>query len=189
MTLDALIERIEHDASREAEQIIEEAEQRADRIIEEAREQAEKQAEDIRSQGEKQAARVRDKTLAVARRKAREAKRQTKEQVMQDCLQHVRRHLAEADGDAYERHVKQSIQQGKERFGDCTVLASRDIDEDIAASLDVPVDGRVDSIGGVVVKSKDGSRQLDETFESLLERRMEDIRILMAEHLFEGDDT
>ncbi len=189
MSLDALIERIEHDASREAEQIIGEAEQRADHIIEEAREDAEEQAEDIRSQGEKQVARIRDKTLAVARRKARQAKRQAKEQVMQECMQHVRRHLAEADGDAYERHVKQSIQEGKERFGDCAILASRDVDEDIAASLDVPVDGHVDSIGGVVVKSVDGSRRLDETFESLLERRMEDIRILMAEHLFEEDDT
>lgn len=189
MSLDALIERIEHDASNEADQIIEEAEQRADQIIEEAREEAEKQVEDIRSQGEKQAARVRDKTLAIARRKAREAKRQAKEQVMQECLQQVRRHLSMANGDAYERHVTQSIQEGKERFGDCTILASRDVDEDIAASLDVPVDGHVDSIGGVVVKSKDGSRRLDETFESLLERRMEDIRILMAEHLFEEEDT
>ncbi len=189
MTLDALIERIEHDASSEAEQIIEEAEQRADQIIETAREQAKKEAEDIRSQGEKQAARVRDKTLAVARRKAREAKRQAKEQVMQDCLQRVRRHLAEVDGDAYERHVRNAIKEGKERFGDCAILASRDLDEDIAASLDVSVDGQVDSIGGVIVKNKDGSRRLDETFESLLERRMEDIRILMAEHLFEEEDT
>jgi len=189
MSLDSLIERIEHDASREAEQAIEQAEQRADDIIREAREQAEKEAEDIRSQGEKQAARVHDKALAVARRKAREARRQAKEDVMQDCLQQVRRQLAEAHGDAYERHVRQSIQQGKERFGDCAVLVSRDVDEDIAASLDVPVEGNIDSIGGVIVKSTDGARQLDETFEAILERRMGDIRILMAEHLFEEEDA
>ncbi len=189
MSLESLIERIEHDASREAEDILEQAEQRADDIVREAREQAEKEADDIRSQGEKQAARVHDKTLAVARRKAREARRQAKEDVMQDCLQRVRRQLAEAHGDAYEAHVRQSIQQGKEHFDDCIVLVSRDVDEDIAASLDVPVEGNIDDIGGVVVKSADGTRQLDETFESLLERRMGEIRILMAEHLFEEEDA
>ncbi len=189
MSLESLIERIEHDASHQAEQIIAEAEQRADQIIREAREQAEKEAEDIRMQGEKQATRVRDKTLAVARRKAREARRQAKEQVMQDCLREIRRHLAEVNGDAYETHVRRSIQQGKKRFGDCTVLVSRDTDKDIAASLDVPVEGNIDSIGGVVIQSADGSRQLDETFESIMERRMGDIRILMAEHLFEEEDT
>ncbi|MFO8132952.1 MAG: V-type ATP synthase subunit E [Thermoplasmatota archaeon] len=189
MSLDSLIERIERDAAQEAEQIIEEAEQHADQIIREAREQAEKEAEDIRGQGEKQAARARDKTLAVARRKAREARRQAKEDVMQDCLQQVRQQLAEANGEAYEAHVRRSIQQGKERFGDCAVLVSREVDEDIAASLDVPVEGRIDSIGGVIVKSADGTRQLDETFESILERRMGDIRILMAEHLFEEENA
>lgn len=184
MSLQKLIQRIQHDASQEAEQIIHQAEQRADTIIQEARKQAEKEAQHIRSQGEKQAARVRDKTLAAARRTAREAKRQAKEEVMQECLHQAQQQLQRLDDAPYEETVRRALQEGQEHFGDCAALVSRQADEAIAAQLDVPVDGAIDSIGGLIVKSTDGTRQLDKTFEAILERRMGDIRILMAEHLF-----
>jgi len=187
MSLQKLIQRIHEDASQEAQQIIDEAEQRADAIIQEAREDVRKSVDDIHTQGEKQAGRAKDKTLAAARRRAREAKRQVKEEVMQECLEQVHQQLQQLNGAAYKTVIRDSIQKGIKQFGDCVVLVSREADETIAADLDVPVEGTIDSIGGVIVKRADRSLQIDETFEAILERHMGDIRILMAEHLFEEE--
>ena len=44
-------------------------------------------------------------------------------------------------------------------------------------------------IGGIIAKSKDGSKEMDLTFDSMLERKEEEIRIAIAKKLFEEHDN
>lgn len=187
MSLEKLIQHIESDAEQEASRIIAEAKQRADDIIRKAKEQATKDAQEIASQGEKDARRTREKRLAAARRAAREQCMRVKEEVMQECLQQAREMLRSVGGKEYERAIRTAIEEGKRAFSDCVVRVSRKTDRKIADQLGVEVAGEVDSIGGVIVQSADGSRQIDRTFEATLERKMGELRIMIAGQLFPGE--
>ncbi|HDS58938.1 MAG TPA: hypothetical protein ENN54_01395 [Thermoplasmatales archaeon] len=184
MSLEKLVQHIERDAEQEASRIIAEAKQQADDIIRKAKEQAKKDAQEIASQGEKNARRTREKRLAAARRAAREQHMRVKEEVMQECLQRAREMLSAVKGKEYEKAVRAAIEEGQKVFSDCVVRVSREADRKIADRLGVEVAGTVDGLGGVIVQSADGSRQIDRTFDALMERKMGDLRIMMAEQLF-----
>ena len=51
--------------------------------------------------------------------------------------------------------------------------------------MGIKVEGNAESIGGVIIRSKDGIREIDDTFESIMERKMDELRILIANELFE----
>jgi len=184
MALEKLIQRIESDAENEANQIIEDARRRAEEIIEEAKKRAEKEARDIEARGEKEAARLREKTLASARRDARELEIQAKEEVIRECIDRAKEDLKRLKGKKYEDAIKKFIEDGKKSLGDCVVVPSREQDRKIAEKMGVKAEGKVDSIGGVIIRSRDGVREIDSTFESIMERKMGELRILVANELF-----
>ena len=184
MALEKLIQRIESDAENEANDIIEKARKEAEEIISEAKKKAKKEAKEIESRGEKEAARLREKMLASARRKAREMEIRAKEEVIQECIEKAKEKLKKLKGKKYEAAVKKFIEEGKKTLGDCVVVPSRGQDKKIAEKMGIKVEGKVDSIGGVILKSKDGSREIDNTFESIMERKLGELRIAIANELF-----
>jgi len=184
MALEKLIQRIESDAENEANQIIEEARKEAEEIIREAKKKAEREAKEIEAKGEKGAARLREKTLASARRKAREMEMQAKEEMIQECIEKAKEELKKLKGRKYEVAIKKFIEEGKRSLGECVVVPSREQDIKIAEKMGIKVEGKVDSIGGVIIKSKDGSREIDNTFESIMERKIGELRIAIANELF-----
>ncbi|NIA10226.1 MAG: hypothetical protein GWP10_11010 [Nitrospiraceae bacterium] len=184
MTLEKLIQQIEKDAESETSRIIEDAEKRADEIIKEAKARAEKEAKEILAKGDKEAARLKEKTLSSARRAVREMEIRAKEEVLQECFRKAEDMLKKLKGKEYETAVKKFIEEGKRSLGDCVVVPSREQDKKIAKAMGLKTEGKVKSIGGVIVKSADGSREIDSTFESIMERKMGELRIAIAGELF-----
>jgi len=167
---------------------IEEARKEAEEIISEAKKKAEKEAKEIEAKGEKEAVRLKEKTLASARRKAREMEMRAKEEVIQKCIEEAKEKLKKLKGKRYEAAVKKFIEEGKRSLGECVVVPSREQDRKIAEKMGIKVEGKVDSIGGVIIKSKDGSREIDDTFESIMERKIGELRIAIANELFSNKE-
>ena len=72
----------------------------------------------------------------------------------------------------------------KKLGGSCTVLVSRDADKKIAGDIGLNVVGTVESSGGVVLTSSDGRVTLDHTFDGILKREKDKIRIKVGKLLF-----
>jgi len=184
MSLEKLIAQIEDDAERKAEGIIERARKEAEGIIALTMEEARKKAKEIKRDGKKAIDRVREKTLATARRKARALKIQSKEEVIQECFEKAREHLKKMKGKEYEKIVTSLMKKGKETLGDCIVIPSRSEDKKIASKLGLKTQGSANASGGIIIKSKDESKELNYTFDALLESKKEELRILIAGVLF-----
>jgi len=188
MPLEKLIHRIESDAENEANRIIEEARARADEIIKEAKKKASGEAAEVEARGEKEAARLKEKMLASARRRAREMEIQAKEEVIRECIEKAKEELGKLKGKRYEAAVKKFLEDGRKSLGDCVVVPSREQDRKIAENMGIKVEGNAESIGGIIIRSKDGIREMDDTFEAIMERKMGELRILIANELFGRGD-
>ena len=188
MAIEKLLARIEEDARKEIDEIIKAAEGEAKRIIEGAREEGKKEAEKITKKGKKEAERARDRIISAANREARMMITNAKEEVIQQCLEIIREKMASMPSKEYKKIVEDMVKDAIEEGGDYVLFYSRKEDKKIAEKLNIDVEGEIDAIGGVVLKAKDGSKEIDLTFDFLLERKKEEIRIMIAEKLFENVD-
>lgn len=184
MSLEQLISQIEEDADKKAAEIIEKARKEAEEIIASAKKEAKKKAEEIKREGEKAVERVREKILAATRRETRALKIQSKEKVIQECFENARECLKKMKGKEYERIVSHLMEEGKKTLGGCIVIPSRNEDKKIASRLGLETQGSTTASGGIIMKSKDGSKELNYTFDALLEMHKEKLRIVIAGVLF-----
>ena len=184
MALENLLQKIKEEAKEEIDEIIGRAEKEAAEIIEETKEKGKKEAEKIKTQGEKEAKRVKEKILAAARRKARMEITNAKEELIQLCMEAIKEKLSKLDSKKYQKIVESMIKDAMKELKDFYIIATRKEDKKIAEKLGIEVKGEKKGIGGVIIKTKDGSKEMDLTFDFLLERKEEEIRIMIAKKLF-----
>ena len=107
------------------------------------------------------------------------------EKIIDDCFTKAHHELSILKGKEYEKIVKKLIENGRRKLeGKCSLLVSREADKSIAEDLGIPVDGYVESSGGVILKSVDGRVTLDHTFDGILKREKAEIRRKVGKLLF-----
>lgn len=185
MSLERLIQRIREESENEINSIISEAEEKAKEIVEEEKEKGRKDAEKIKNTAIKDAERIKEKIIAGAKRKARMYMTNAKEDVIKLCFDTVRKKLMELDGEKYVEVVTKMVEEVIKEMGDAYIISTRKEDKKIAKKLGLEIKGKKEGIGGIIIKSKDGSKEVDLTFDFLLDRKKEEIRISIAKKLFE----
>ena len=81
--------------------------------------------------------------------------------------------------------VNKFIREGIKKIGDeSSIKISNDIDKKIAKKFGLKIIGKTDSIGGVIIISKDGKIILDNTIEGIIKREKDRIRIKIGKILF-----
>ena len=185
MALETLINQIKTDAQEEVNGIITAAKSEAEAIITTAKQQAEREAQIIHTRGQKQAARRKEKIKAAARHTAREHEILVKEAMMQECLHLAEEKLKNIKTTDYEQMLRSAIKKGQQAFEDIVVITVRNNDTKIVEKMGVKVVDTKEGIGGIIVQSKDRHKQMDYTFESLLDCKMDDLRIMIAHELFD----
>ncbi|RLF42374.1 MAG: hypothetical protein DRN12_00420 [Thermoplasmata archaeon] len=187
MTVEKIINRIKRDASETVKQIIKEAEEKAKGIIEEAKEEARGEAKKIIEDGRKQAENIRRIHVSRANQDAQRRIMNIKEEFIERCFARAVEKLQNLSGDEYKKIVATLIEKARRTLdGDIIAYISRDEDEEILKNYDIPVKGRIEAIGGVILQSKDGSKRIDNTFEGVLSRRKPVIRTIIGKILFTG---
>ena len=169
MAIEDLIQEIKSNAKAEVESIIKKANEEAEEIIKKA---------------EKEAKTTKGRILAMARRNANKYIIEAKEKLINECIEEIKKELKKLPSRQYKKFIEKILKEAIKEMKDGYILASRKEDEEIAKKMGIEVKGKIDAIGGVIIKSKDGSKEINSTFDALLERRRDEIRIKIAEKLW-----
>ena len=185
MTAEKIIEQINKDSEKEIKQILKEAENQAASIINDAKQEAEQESDKILSEGRQQSENIKKILISKANQDAKREEMKARENIIELCFSKAHHHLSMLKGTEYERLVKKLIEDGRKKLGEKSLLlVSREAGKKIAEGLDLQIDGYVEASGGVVLKSSDGRIILDHTFDGILEREKDKMRIKVGALLF-----
>ncbi|MBN1280068.1 MAG: V-type ATP synthase subunit E [Candidatus Thermoplasmatota archaeon] len=185
MSAEQIITRIHHDAQQEVDRITQDAERQADAIITEAKEQAKRDADQIIRKATEEAENIRRILISKAQRELKQEMMNVQEEIIEQCFTEAYQRLVTLKDKNYTDIVTRLIQKGKQQLGaDCQILVSRDIDKTIAAQENLIIQGTIPSQGGVILQTSDGKITLDNTFENILSRKKDELRITIGTLLF-----
>jgi vacuolar-type H+-ATPase subunit E/Vma4 len=185
MTAEKIIEQIKKDSENEIKQIIKEAEEQAKIIISNAKKEAELESEKMILDGKQRSENIKKILISKANQDTKREIMNAREVIINQCFTKAHHELSIMKGNNYEKIVKKLIEDGRKKIGGkCTLLVSRDADKKIAEDLGIHIDGKVETAGGIIIKSADGKVTLDHTFDGILKREKAKIRRKVGKILF-----
>ena len=185
MSAEKIIEQIKKDSEKEIKQIIKDAEKQVKIILENSKREAEMEVEKILKESKNESENLKKILISKASQDAKREIMNAREKIIEDCFTKAHSELSKLKGEHYNSIVKKLIDDGINKLGKkCKVMVSRDEDKKIAKELGIAVDGTIESSGGVVIKSLDGKIILDHTFDGILSREKNKIRIEIGKLLF-----
>ncbi len=196
--LSRIISVIEEDASREVERILGEARAKAEELKKAAEQEAQERREEILKRGRREAERERARIIASARLKAKKQMLDAKEEAIQKVFSEVRKALEEISKDRkkYREVLKKLVAEAAESIGGDAVIICREQDRRIFSKRFLSELEKLTGVklelaeettggsGGVILRSRDGRTEVDNTFETRLERAMAELRNEAAGLLF-----
>jgi vacuolar-type H+-ATPase subunit E/Vma4 len=185
MTAEKIIKQIKKDSEEEIKQILNEAKKQTTNIINAAKKEAEQEAQRILVEGKNQSENLSKILVSKASQDAKKKIMQVREVIIEECFIKAHHSLSTLNKTQYKNLVTKLIKNGVKKLGkQCIILVSRDIDKVIAEEMGLKISGTVETSGGVVLKSADGKITLDHTFDGILKRKKNDIRIKVGTLLF-----
>ena len=185
MSAEKIIEQINKDSQKEINQILKDAEKEATSIIANAKEEAKKQVEKIHLDGKIQSENI---TKILVSKASQDIKREimnAREEIIDECFLKAHHKLSTLSEQKYKNIVRNLMSDGQKKLSrNCTVKTSRPIDKQIAKDLGLEITGSVESSGGIILISGDGRIILDHTFDGILKREKDKIRIKVGKLLF-----
>jgi len=188
MSVDEIVRKVLQDGEAEAASIIAEAEKAAARIRAEGDAALQKELDGLREEESKHLATVKRRALSQARRDAENEFLDAREDLLDLAFEQAREKLSVLDGAPYQAYIKKRLDEAVEVLGkDFTVQVARVEDaklfEKLAGKNRV---SRVTAhgIGGMVMRSSDGTRSVDARFDTVLDRDRFKLRQGAARILF-----
>ena len=196
-----IIQEINREAEQKIQYILSEAREEAEKLKEEARKRAEARAEWILRKAKTQAEIERQRIIANAKLEVRKRKLAVQEEYIRRVIEELKNRLANLPDEEYFPILVELTAKAVEELGsDSVVLRSNertlkliverlsDFKEKLAGRLgkqvEVTIGEPVQTIGGVIVESPDGSVRVDNTFEARIERFESELRAAIAKTLF-----
>jgi V/A-type H+-transporting ATPase subunit E len=184
MPAEKIIAQIQKDSKQTIQQIQKEAEQQASTILSTAKKEAHEQADKLLATGKQQSETIKKIMISKAHQDVKRHIMHTKETLIEECFTQAQQKLTTLNDQDYENIVTKLMNKGKNELGTCTAHIATERDRKIAEKLDIPVSGTIKVSGGVLLISEDGNTTLDYTFEGILKRRKDEIRIKAGKLLF-----
>ena len=185
MTAEKIIEQIKKESENDIKQIIKEAEEQAKIIIKESKKEAEKEAEKILSNGKQQSKNIKKIIISKANQDTKREKMNSREKLIEQCFTKAHHEFSITKGKDYEKIIQKLIKDGTKKIGGkCSVYVSRTADKKIVEDLGLSIEGRIETSGGIILKSADGRVTLNYTFDGILKREKDKIRRKVGKILF-----
>ena len=185
MSAEKIINQIKKDSEKEVKQILSEAEKQAKDIRDTAKLEAKKEAESILEKGKKDSDNHKKILVSKANQDVKRDLMNTREKIIDDCFTKAHHELSILKGKRYEDLVSKLISDGQKKLGnDISILVARTGDKSFVSKQGLNVGGMHEASGGVVIKSADGKVTLDNTFDGILKREKNKIRIKVGKLLF-----
>jgi V/A-type H+-transporting ATPase subunit E len=189
--LDNITKRITNDATKKAKQRIKEAKKEAQELLGRAQKELEREKKAIEQDTEKTIKIQRSRAVSEAKLEARKMNLNAKEAVIAQAFETANERFKNLGLEQNEKYLRGAIKNGVELLGmEVEVLCNRDVSSlvtRIASEIDpeITVDSEgIQYLGGVVIRAKNGTAQIDATFEGVLERTRNELRREVAEILF-----
>ncbi len=185
MTAEKIIEQIKIDTDNEIKKIITNAEEQAKNIIRNTKKEAEQDVNRILSNGKQQSENIKKIHISKANQDIKREIMNAREDIIEQCFTKAHHELSIMKGKNYEKIVKKLIEDGMNKLRrKCSLLISRASDKTIAEELGLSIEGRIETAGGVIIKSIDSRVTLDYTFDGILKREKGRIRRKVGKILF-----
>ncbi|MBU0497982.1 MAG: V-type ATP synthase subunit E [Candidatus Thermoplasmatota archaeon] len=185
MSSQNLIKRIQEESIAEITRIHHQANHQAEQIVSEARALAKQAASQILERGKQQSDNVKKILISKAHQEVNRALMNAKDALIDDCFQQALKNLADLNSVQYRKIATHLLKYGSERIQNPgSVRISRDEDKELAQNKGLAVMGLQQTIGGMVIISKDGKLSIDNTFEGILQRKKHEIRTEVGKLLF-----
>lgn len=195
--IDKITEKIAAGSKVEVDKILKEAKSNADEIISDAEKKAEALKAEIVARGERDAEREKQRIIANAKLQSRKLRLEAKEDVIKQTFKLAEDKLREiGSGEQYSSVLAALIKEAQAVVGDDVEILTRKDDlkvlsaeylkklsEDTKAHIELS-SKNIDTIGGAIVRAKDGSSEVNNTIEMRMERMRGDLRPKVAKALF-----
>jgi len=196
-----IIQEINREAEQKIQYILSEAREEAEKLKEEARKRAEAKAEWILRKAKTQAEIERQRIIANAKLEVRKRKLAVQEELIRRVIEALKERLGNLPEDEYfpilveltakavgELGVDKVVVRSNERTLKLIVERLSEfrgrLREALGRDVDVTIGEPIQTIGGVLVESSDGSVRVDNTFEARIERFESELRATIAKALF-----
>jgi vacuolar-type H+-ATPase subunit E/Vma4 len=189
--IERIVNKILDDARKQAEVYYQEAQRKIDEIRDEEYSLWDKEKQRLEAEYKREAEDIRIQILSRAHMEGKRALTSAREEVISKVLADILNNFRNSSG--YGDYIKRSIEDARSILGNqFRIKCSPDDVELVRSSLGgtlsevevVPVEG---GHGGIVVESSDGLRAIDYSVDALVGRRMQDVRKMILEKLFEGE--
>jgi len=185
MSAERIIAQIKKDSEKQIKEILKDAESQAKDIIENAKKEAVSEVKRIEDESIVESDNNKKIMISKASQDAKRDIMNAREKIIEDCFTKAHSELSKLKGNAYNNIVKKLVKDGCDKLGkNCSVMVSREEDKQITKDLGLKVEGKVESSGGVLLISSDGKITLDHTFDGILKREKDKIRIEIGKLLF-----
>ncbi|MBS3778303.1 MAG: hypothetical protein KGY50_03300, partial [Candidatus Thermoplasmatota archaeon] len=135
--------------------------------------------------GKQQAENRKKILISHAHQNAKRKEMNAREYIIETCFDKAIEQLSNLDEASYKKLVKPLIEHGRKQIpGSCTLKISKKVDEEIAKELNIPVSGETSASGGIILLSEKGTITIDNTFEGILKREKQRIRVEVGKLLF-----
>lgn len=187
MSLEKLKQEVLAQAEKQAESITAEAEREQEKILQEAKEKAKSVVSEKQKLGEAQAKELGVELKASSLLQAKRIESEAKEEIVESVLGEVKRELERtAKTKQYEKIFETLAKQAIRALGEKEfVLKANARDKKLALKYG-RFAGAIPTAGGVIAAKADGTIQINNTFEALLEEHEERLKRKAFEELFAG---
>ncbi|MFH1014274.1 MAG: V-type ATP synthase subunit E [Thermoplasmatota archaeon] len=185
MSEEMLIAKIKEDAQKAVQDIIDEATKQSKQMIKQAQGEAKRQAETILQQGTSEKATIQRIKISQAQQEAKRQLMQAKEHIIEECFQKAVERLKNLDDKSYSKMIESLIKKGSDQMsGSFIIYTSKPLDALVAKKQNIPVKGTLTTYGGIILHSEDGRIIVDNTFEGILQRKKDILRVQVGRLLF-----
>lgn len=201
---DKIVSSIISDAQSKADVIIQEAEREAALIVEEGEKEAVLEKEKILENANKQSAMKYQQLISEAKMNSRRAELEAREEIIEGAFKRAEdelKKIASTDSDEYKESLKKIIEEASIEIGGGDLILSLKADDvakvkDAISSLEKNIEGKtgtkttleigenIATIGGAVVKTKNGDIEVNNTIEARMLRFKKALRSEVAKILF-----
>jgi V/A-type H+-transporting ATPase subunit E len=201
---DKIVSSIISDAQSKADVIIQEAEREATLIVEEGQKEAALEKEKILENAKKQSAMKYQQLISEAKMNSRRAELEAREEIIESTFKRAEEELktiASTDNKEYKESLKKAIEEASIEIGggdlvlslkeediakikDAIPAIEKEIEKSTGTKTTLEIGENISTIGGAVVKTKNGEIEVNNTIEARMLRFKKVLRSEVAKVLF-----
>ncbi len=189
--VERIIEKIREDVRWKIDEIERDAEEKIERIKREEYARWEREREKMEHDAEREVEGIKSLIISRANLEGKRELMDSREEVMNKVIEAIKRNARNTEG--YMKYIEEKVKEARSVFGEefvvlCIPEDKAKVDEIVSRIAPrAKIEMGAVKYGGIVVKDVQGVKSIDYSIEALVGRKINDIRKMIVNRLFEGE--